>query len=145
MSGVRSTVFVQSTVGITMVSNDNCFIILCFGSFDYILHASVYSDNSFLYSFVNAGMTYHVTISEVHYNEIVFVFVDGSYQFIFHFVSAHFRFQVISSHFRRWNEDTVFLVKRSFTSTVEEECHMGILLRFSDMKLALAIGSKIFA
>ena len=88
-------------------------------------------------------MAYHITVGEVHYDEIIFVFVDSSHQFIFYFVSAHFRFQVVSSYFRRRNEDTVFLVKRSFTSTVEEERHVSILFRFSDMKLAHTLSRKI--
>ena len=83
-------------------------------------------------------MAYHITVSEVHHNKVIFIFVDSVYQFILHFVSAHFRFQVISSYFRRWNEDTVFVVERSFTATVEEESNMGIFLCFGNMKLVQA-------
>ena len=90
-------------------------------------------------------MTYHVTISEVHYDEIIFVLVDGSHQFVFYFESTHFRLQVVSSHFGRRNKDTIFFVERSFTSTVEEECYVRIFFCFSDMKLAQAFRSKIFA
>ena len=90
-------------------------------------------------------MTYHVTISEVHYDEIIFVLVDGSHQFVFYFESAHFRLQVVSSHFGRRNKNTIFFVKRSFTSTIEEKCYVCILFCFSDMKLAQAFRSKIFA
>ena len=90
-------------------------------------------------------MTYHVTISKVHYDEIIFVLIDGSHQFVFYFESTHFRLQVVSSHFGRRNKDTIFFVERSFTSTVEEECYVRIFFCFSDMKLAQAFGSKIFA
>ena len=132
-------------VSITMIGNDNRFVILCFSGFDYIFHTSIYSNNRFLDCFVNTGMANHVTVSKIHYNEIIFVLVDGSYQFIFYFKSAHFRLQVISSNFWRRNKDTFFFIERSFTSTVEKECYVSILFCFSDMKLAQAFGSKIFA
>ena len=132
-------------ISVTVVGDDDSFVTLCFSSFDYVFHASVNSHNSLLDCFVDTGMTNHVTVSEVHHDEIIFVFVDSVYQFILHFVSAHFRFQVVSGYFRRWNKDTVFVVERSFTTAVEEESNVSIFLCFSDMELAQSFGSDVFA
>ena len=90
-------------------------------------------------------MTYHITVSIVNYNEIELLSIDSFHQLIFHFVSAHFGFQVVSSHLRRRNQNTLFSIIRSFTTTIEEESYMGILLCFCNMKLSFAVGSQVFA
>ena len=131
-------------VSITMVSDNDCFVILCFSGFDYIFHTSINSNNSFFDCFVNAGMTYHITVSKVYYDEVIFVFIDSSHQFVFYFVSAHFRLQVVSSNFRRRNKNTVFVIVRSFTATVEEECYVSILFCFCNMELIQSLSSKVF-
>ena len=90
-------------------------------------------------------MTHHITVGIVHHDEIEFLGVDSLNQLVFHFVSAHFRLQVVCGNFRRRNEDALFRIVRSFTTTVEEESHVSILFRFGNMKLRLTVGSQVFA
>ena len=145
MSCIWSSIFIQCMVCITVVSNDDNFIIISFGSFYSIFHAVVNSFYCFFDSFINTSMSYHITVSIVYYDEIVLLSIDSFNQFIFHFVSTHFRFQVVSSNFRARNQDTIFVIVRSFTSTVEEECYVSIFFCFSNVELSLSIGSQIFA
>ena len=90
-------------------------------------------------------MTYHITIGIVHHDKVIFILVDGSHQFIFHFIGTHLRFQVVSCNFRRRNQDAVFVIIRSFTTTVKEECYVSIFLCFGNMKLFLSVSSQILA
>ena len=90
-------------------------------------------------------MTHHVTICIVHNDEVIFLGSDSFNQFILHFVSTHFRFQVISSYFRRRNQDTVFLIIRSFTSTIEEEGYVCVFFSFCNMQLSLSVICQIFS
>ena len=90
-------------------------------------------------------MSYHITVSVVHNNEIELLSVDSFHQFILYFVSTHLRFQVVSSYFRRRNQDALFSVIRSFTTTVEEESYVSILFRFSNVQLSLALSRQIFS
>ena len=89
-------------------------------------------------------MTYHITISVIHNNEIELLGLDSFYQFILHFISTHLRLQVVSSYFRRWNQDTLFGIIRSFTTTIEEESYVSILFCFCDVQLSLTVSSQVF-
>ena len=60
MSCIRSTVSIQSVVGITVVSNNNSLIIFGFSSFYNFFNALVNSYNSFFDSRVNSGVTNHI-------------------------------------------------------------------------------------
>ena len=142
---IRRTVLVQGMVGITVVGNDDYLVIVGFGSFHRIFHTFVDSFYGFLNGFVNTGVTHHIAVRIIHYDEIELLGIDGLNQFIFYFVSTHFRFQVIRSHLRRRNKDTFFRIIRSFATAVEEECHVGVLLRFGNMELGLAVGCQVFA
>ena len=104
-----------------MVGNDDDFVIVSLGSFYGILHTFVDSNYGLFDSRIDTGVTYHVTVGIVHHNEIVLLSTDSFHQLVLHFVSTHFRLQVVSSYLWRRNEDTVFVVVWSFTTTVEEE------------------------
>ena len=51
---------------------------------------------------------------------------------------------VHARNFRRRNKNTVFVIVRSFTATVEEECYVSILFCFCNMELVQSLSSKVF-
>ena len=132
-------------VCITVVCNDNHFVIVCFCCFHCILYTIVNSHTSFFNRLVDTCMPYHVTICIVYNDEIIFLCIDGFNQFVFHFVCAHFRLQIVSSNFWRRNQDAIFAFIRSFTSTIEEECHVCILFCFSNVQLCFVVLCQKFA
>ena len=90
-------------------------------------------------------MAYHIAVGIVDYNEIILLCIDGINQLVFHFVCTHFRLQVVSSYLRRRNQDTVFAIERSFTTTIEEESYVRIFLGLGNVKLSLSVLRQIFA
>ena len=90
-------------------------------------------------------MTYHVAVGEVYDDEIVFVFVDGGNQFVFHFIRAHLGFEVVGGYFGRSDQYAFFTFVRGFTTAVEEECDMCVFLGFGNMQLCFLVVGKIFA
>ena len=62
-----------------------------------------------------------------------FYFFNKNGEALLTIISTHLRLQVVSSHFRRWNQDTLFGIIRSFTTTIEEESHVSILFRFCNV------------
>ena len=132
-------------VGITVVGDDDYFIIVCLGSFNSIFHTFVDGFHCLLDSFVDTGMSHHITIGVVHHDEIELLGLDSFNQLVLHLVRTHFRLQVVSGNLRRRNQDALFSIVGSLAATVEEESHVCILLCFGNVQLGLAIGSKIFA
>ena len=139
MSRVGRTVAVESVVGITVVGNNNHLIVVCLGSLYGIFHAVVDCRHRFLDSLIDTGMAYHITVGVVNHDEVVFFRSDSVDEFVFHLVSAHFGLKVVGSHLRRRHEDAIFVVERRFAAAVEEECHVGILFGFGDVKLSFAV------
>ena len=90
-------------------------------------------------------MPHHITVGEVHHDEIVFGLVDSSHELILHLVGTHLRLQVVGSHLRTWNQDTILTLVRSLTTTIEEEGHVSILLCLSGVQLLLALLGEILA
>ena len=127
-----------------MIGNNDGFITLCFSSFDRFFDTSIYCNHCLFDCLINTGMPYHITVCIVHNDEIILILINGSYQFIFYFISTHFRLQIIGCHLRRRNQNTVFVFIRSFTTTIEEESYMSVLFCFSDMKLFQTFGCQIF-
>ena len=74
-----------------------------------------------------------------------FIFADGGYQFIFHFIGTHLGFQVISSYFGRRNQNTILSLERSFATAVKEESNMGVFLGLGDAQLGHAHLAQILA
>ena len=133
MRGIRSPVLIQGMVCITMIGNNNSFITVSFSRFDSIFHTSVNSYHSLFYRFINPCMTDHITIGIIYNDKVIFIFINSSNQFLFHFIYTHFGLKVISRYFRRRNQNTVFTFIWSFTATIKEECYVCIFFRFCNM------------
>ncbi len=145
MSRVGSAVFVECVIGITVIGDDDHFITVGFSSFDSVFHTVVDSSYRLLDSAVDTGMAYHVAVSIIYDDKVELLCMDSFHQFVFYFVSAHFRLQVVSGNLRTRNQDALFSLVRSFAATVEEESHVSILFRFSDMKLGFPVFSQVFS
>ena len=94
---------------------------------------------------IDTGVTHHVTIGEIHNDEIVLLGIDGTNELVLHFISRHLRLQVVSCHLWRGNQDTVFPIERLFTTPIKEECNVSIFLRLCSVKLLFTQLRKIFA
>src|SRR3712207_486888 len=138
MSGVRTSIFIDSVVGITVVRDDDSLITGGFGGLNDVLHALVYGPNSLGYGVVNARMAHHIAVGEVHDNEVILVFFDSCDELILHLVGAHFRLQVVRCHLWRSYQDTIFTLIGGLSATVKEECNIRILLCLCGMELLLA-------
>ena len=90
-------------------------------------------------------MSHHIAVSIVHDNEVVFIFTDGGYQFIFHFIGTHLGFQVIGSYFGRRNQNTILFLERSFATAIKEESNMGVFLGFGNVQLGFMRFRQILA
>ena len=122
-----------------MVGNDDGLVIVLLGSLNHFLHTVVNSMNSLGNGIVDASVSNHITVSEVHNDEIVHLRVDGSDQLVLHFVCRHFRFQVVSGNLRTGNQYAVLTLIRLLASTIEEEGDMSIFLCLSRVQLLQAL------
>ena len=138
MCGVRRTIFINSVVGITVISYDNSFVIIGLGSLYHLLYTVVNGPDSLGNGMINTRMSHHVTIGKVHNYEVILLRINGSDELLLYFQSAHFRLQVVCRHLWRRHKYTVFVLKRLFTATVKEEGYMGIFLCFGCMQLLFA-------
>ena len=128
-----------------MVGNDDSLVIISLGSLNHLLHAVVDSPYGFGNGIIYTCVAHHVAVSEVDHDEVVFVLVDGSHQFVLHLVSRHLGLQVVGSHLWRGHQDAVLTLKGSLATTIEEESHVCILLRLGSVQLLLALTAQILA
>ena len=93
----------------------------------------------------HARMAYHIRVREIDDNHIVFICLDGLHQTVAHLGSAHLGLQVVGRHLRGFHQDAVLALVRLLYAAVEEEGHMGVLLRLSQAKLGQAMGSQVLS
>src|SRR5574344_856976 len=136
MSSVRSTVSIDSIIGISMIGNYYCLIAVLLCCLNNIVNTSVNSNHSLLNSFVYSRVAHHISISKVHNDKVEFFAVNSLNQLISNRICAHLRLQIVCSHLWRRNQYTLFLIEWSLTTAIEEESNMSILLCFCNMKLS---------
>ena len=114
-----------------------------------IVHHIMHADVKRLYGLLDCGiytcMAHHIAIGEVYYDEVILLGVDSGHKFLSHLGSRHLRLEVVSSHFWRSHEYSVLTLEWLLASAIEEERHMGILLRLSYMKLLLTLFGKVLS
>ena len=145
MSGIWCAIGIDSVVGITVVGNDDSLVVVGLSSLDHILHTVVNSPNSLGNSIVDTSVTYHVAVSKVNYDKVVLSLVDSSHQLILYLEGAHLRLQVVGSNLWTWHQDTILALVWLLASTIEEECHVSILLGLGSVQLLLALLAQILA
>ena len=91
MGCIWRAIRVNCVISITMVCNNNSLIIISLSSLDNLLYTMINRPNSLCDSMINTRVTYHITISKVHNNEVVLLCIDSSNKLIFHFESTHLR------------------------------------------------------
>ncbi len=128
-----------------MVGNDDGLVTYFVGSGHYVLDASVDGYNGFGNGIVDARVAYHVAVGKVNHDEVVLVLLDGSNEFVLHFVSGHLGLEIVGSNLGRGYEDAVFTFVGRFASTVEEESHVGVLLCLCSVELCESVLGEIFA
>ena len=145
MGCVGRAVLVDRVVGIAVVGNDDCLVVVCLCCLDDVLHAVVNCPNGLGDGVIYTGVSHHITISEIHHDEVILLGVDGTHEFLLHLVSRHLGLEVVGGNLRRGHEDAVFVLVRSLASAVEEECHVGILLGLGCVELLESLGADILA
>ena len=90
-------------------------------------------------------MPNHIAIGVVDHNDVITLLLDGLNDAIGHFRRAHFRLQVIGRHLGRRNQNAFLARKRLFTATGKEKGDMGVLFRFRNAQLGLALLGQILA
>ena len=139
MSGVGRAVGIDGIVGITVVGNDDSLVVIGLGSLNYFAHAIVNGMHSLGNGIIDACMTYHVTVGEVHNDEVVLLCTDGCHKFVLHFVGTHLGLQVVGGHLWGCYENTILILIGRFAATIEEECYMSIFLRLGSVQLFLTL------
>src|SRR5574344_369769 len=143
--GVWCTVGIDCVIGIAMVGNDDSLITRFLHGVDDLTNAIVHGKNGLGDGIVNARMSYHIAIGEVDNDEIIFILLDSSDQLVFHFISTHLRLQVVSGNLWRRHKNTVLTLIRLFTTAIEEERYVCVLLGLSRMKLFFALFAQELA
>ena len=72
VSRIRCTIFIQCMVGITVVGNNDYFIIISLAASTVSFTHSSIALHCFFNSVIDTCMTYHITISVIYDNEIDF-------------------------------------------------------------------------
>ena len=139
VSRIRCSIWVDGIVGIAMIGNDDSLVACSLGSLDDFTYTVVNSPYRFGNCIVDTCMANHITIGEVDNDEVVFVFLDGSNEFVFDLIGTHLRLQVVGSHLRTRYQDAVLTLEWFLTSTVEEEGYVCIFLGLCRMQLLFAL------
>ena len=142
---VRSSVWVDGVVSISVVCDDDDLVTHLLSSLHHVVHTEVDGIDSFLDGFVNTGVSHHVTIGEVHHDEVELIFFNAGHQLVFHFKSRHLRLEVVSRNFWRGHQCALFAIVRHFSSTVEEECDVCIFLCLCGVELLQTFRCEIFS
>ena len=87
---------------------------------------------------VDTRVAHHVAVGEVEDDEVLDLGIDLVDQLLGHLGGAHLRQQVVGRHLRGVHQDAVFVLELQLAAAVEEEGHVGVLLRLGDAQLALA-------
>ena len=132
-------------VRIAVVGNDDDVGSRSLSGINHLLHAVVNCPHGLFNCDPDARMPNHVAVGVVDYDEVIFLCADGVYQLVLDLVCAHLWLEVVGGYLWRWHEDAVLALIRCLATAVEEECHVGILLCLSYMKLVLAVVCKILA
>jgi len=143
--GVGRAIGIDRVIGIAVVGDDDCLIVVGLGGLDDLSHAIVDSPYGLGNGVIDTGMSHHVAIGEVHHDEVILLCVDGTDEFIFHLVCAHLGLQVVSGHLGRGHKDAVLALERSLATAIEEESDVRILLGLGGMELSETVLREIFA
>ena len=81
-----------------MVSNDDGLVVVSLCCLNDVMHALVNSPHCFGNGVIDTSMSYHVTIGEVHDNEVILLRVDSTDKLFFYLVGTHLRLQVVGSN-----------------------------------------------
>ena len=142
---VRRSVLIDGIVAVAVVGNDDAFVAVVESRGDGVTQHGVDGGDRLGDGFINARVSDHVAVGVVDDDEIVFLFGNSLAKRVANFEGGHFRFEVVGSDLRRRDEDSILARERRFTSAIEEECDMGILLRLGDVELLETFGREEFA
>ena len=115
------------------------------GAVSHSAHAVIDSLDRFDGSLEYAGVSYHIAVCEIEYNNIVFSAFNRFAYLVAYLVRAHFRLKVIGRDLRGIDKYPVFSLKRNLSAAVKEEGYMRVFLGFRDTKLRKSVFGKILA
>ena len=111
-----------------------------------LAHARIHSLAGLDGGLQNTGMSYHIHIGEIQYDQIICGFAYPVQQLLCHHAGAHFRFQIISGDIpRRRYQTAVFQWKRILFAAIEEIRDMRVFFGFCNSKLSKAAAANDFS
>ena len=90
-------------------------------------------------------MAHHVAVGEVEDDHIVIAALNALDGLRGDLGGAHLRLEVIGGHLGGGDQTAVLAREHLLSATVEEESHMGVLLRLGNAELSIALAGDILA
>ena len=140
-----AAVGLEHDLGIAVVSGDHGNAAHLQGSVHHPAHAGVHGLHSLDGSGKHTGVAHHVAVGKIQDHHVIFAALNALHTLVAHLVGAHLRLQVIGGHLRRCHQHTILPGILLLHAAVEEEGHMGILLRLGNAQLGHAQRAEIFA
>ena len=105
------------------------------GGVHHTAHALIHGLHGLHRRVKDTGVTHHVAVGEVQDDDIIRTGFDPLHALVAHLVGAHLRLEIVGRHLGRGHQHPVLAGELGLHAAVEEEGHMGILLRFRDAEL----------
>jgi hypothetical protein len=132
---VRSDRFFWSAyiVAIAVIGSNDKFVIIFAAESNYFSDNFIELFNCFDDSIHFSGMTYHISVGEIYYDEVeVFGFMD---ELIVNLLCRHLRIKIISRYFMRRNENIFLTIKYYLFVAIKEFGDVSKFFRFREVKL----------
>ena len=146
MGGVGGdAVGVQHPLGIAVVGGDQGHAAHAGGGLHHLAHAVVHGLHGLDGGLKHAGVAHHVAVGEVEDDHVVIAALDALDGLLGDLGGAHLGLEVIGGHLGGGDQAAILSGEDLLRPAVEEEGHVGVLLRLGDAQLGVALPGDILA
>ena len=138
MGGHRAAIRLRHLLGVAVVGGDHGDAAHLQCGVHHPAHAAVYGLHGLHRRVIDAGVAHHVAVGKVQNDHVIGAGLDALHALVRHLRRAHLRLLIVGGHLGGGHQYPVLTGKHSLGPAVEEEGHMGVLLRLRDPQLGHA-------
>ena len=144
MGGVGGrAVSVQHPLGVAVVGGNEGHAAHPGGSLHHLAHPRVHGLHGLDGGLEHAGVAHHVAVGEVEDDHIVIATLNALDGLLGDLGGAHLRLEIVGGHLGGGDQTAVLAREHLLGAAVEEESHMGVLLRLGNAELSIALAGDI--
>ena len=145
MGGHGGAIGLFHDLGVAVVRRHHGDAALAAGGLHHLANAGIHGLHGLDGRVKDAGVAHHVAVGEVQHDDVVGPGLDALDALLADGGGAHLRLEVIGGHLGRGDEAAVLPGENGLHAAVEEEGHVGVLLRLRDAQLGHAHPGEVLA